>query len=46
MLEKTIIDYQDDFAKVYAMIAEAQSKAWQQVNKTLIQLYWNIGQYK
>lgn len=27
------------------MIAEAQSKAWRQVNKTLIELYWNIGQY-
>lgn len=27
------------------MIVEAQSRAWQQVNKTLIELYWNIGQY-
>lgn len=27
------------------MISEAQSKAWQQINKTLIELYWNIGQY-
>ncbi len=45
MLDKAIIDHQDAFAKVYAMIAEAQSKAWQQVNTTLIELYWNIGQY-
>jgi predicted nuclease of restriction endonuclease-like (RecB) superfamily len=45
MLEKAIIDHQDAFAKVYSMIAEAQSKAWRQVNKTLIELYWNIGQY-
>jgi predicted nuclease of restriction endonuclease-like (RecB) superfamily len=45
MLEQAIADHQEDFAKVYSMIAEAQSRAWQQVNKTLIQLYWNIGQY-
>jgi len=45
MLDKAIIDHQDAFAKVYSMIAEAQSKAWRQVNTTLIELYWNIGQY-
>lgn len=45
MLEQKITNYQEDFAQIYSMIAEAQSKAWQQVNKTLIQLYWNIGQY-
>lgn len=36
---------QVDFAKVHQMIAEAKSRVWQQVNKTLIQLYWSIGQY-
>ena len=45
MLDKVIVNHQDAFAKVYSMIAEAQSKAWRQVNKTLIELYWNIGQY-
>lgn len=45
MLDKAIIDHQDAFAKVYFMITEAQSKAWRQINKTLIELYWNIGQY-
>lgn len=45
MLEKTIPSTEDAFAKVYSMIAEAQSRAWQQVNKTLIELYWNIGQF-
>ncbi|CEK11662.1 DUF1016 N-terminal domain-containing protein [Legionella hackeliae] len=36
---------QADFAKVHQMITEAKSRVWQQVNKTLIQLYWSIGQY-
>ncbi|HEN5549237.1 TPA: DUF1016 family protein, partial [Legionella pneumophila] len=36
---------QSDFAKVHQMITEAKSRVWQQVNKTLIQLYWSIGQY-
>ncbi len=45
MLEQPVIARQGDFLKVYSMIEEARSKAWQQVNKTLIELYWNIGQY-
>src|SRR5262249_47281593 len=45
MLDKAIIDHQEAFAKVYSMITDAQSRAWQQVNKTLIDLYWNIGLY-
>lgn len=36
---------QTDFAKVHQMITEAKSRVWLQVNKTLIQLYWSIGQY-
>ncbi|WP_255411052.1 hypothetical protein [Legionella sp. km772] len=35
---------QVDFAKVHQMITEAKSRVWLQVNKTLIQLYWSIGQ--
>lgn len=38
-------DYQNDFAKVYGMITEAKSRVWQQINSTLIDLYWNIGRY-
>jgi predicted nuclease of restriction endonuclease-like (RecB) superfamily len=45
VLKKAITNPQDDFTKVCSMIAEAQSKAWQQVNTTLIQLYWDIGAY-
>jgi len=46
MLDKIMINnHQEDFAKIYAMITEAQSKTWQQINKTLILLYWNIGRY-
>src|SRR5882672_5148740 len=40
-----LIAHHDDFLKVYSMIEEARSKAWQQVNKALIELYWNIGRY-
>jgi len=45
MLNKTVPDHQNDFANVYSMIADAQSRAWRQVNKILIDLYWNIGRY-
>lgn len=45
MLDQAINNDQDAFANVYSMIAEAQAKAWQQVNRTLIELYWNIGRY-
>ena len=27
------------------MIEIAQERAWKEVNKSLIMLYWNIGQY-
>lgn len=37
--------YQNDFAIVYQMITAAHSKALQQVNKILIDLYWSIGRY-
>lgn len=45
MLGIAAVSHQDAFAAVYSMITEAQSKAWRQVNNTLIELYWNIGQY-
>ena len=37
--------YQIDFSQIYRMIEEANSKAWREVNKSLISLYWNIGKY-
>lgn len=45
MLNKAVQIHQDDFAKVYSMITDSQARAWQQVNKVLIQLYWNVGRY-
>lgn len=38
-------EYQGDFVTVYGMITAAKSKVWQQINQTLIDLYWNIGCY-
>jgi predicted nuclease of restriction endonuclease-like (RecB) superfamily len=38
-------DYQNDFATIYQMITSATSRAWQQVNTVLIDLYWSIGKY-
>ena len=37
--------HQTDFSHVYQMIEEAHARAWKEVNKSLITLYWNIGQY-
>lgn len=45
MQNKAIPDHQHDFANVYGLITKAQSRALQQVNKVLIDLYWNIGRY-
>lgn len=42
-MENALIKHKNDFAKVYSMITEAKSKTWLQVNKILIELYWNIG---
>lgn len=36
---------QGDFVNIYSMIVDAKSKAWTQVNRILIDLYWNIGSY-
>lgn len=33
------------FSEVLTKIQQVKQKAFQQVNKTLVQLYWNIGQY-
>lgn len=36
---------QHDFMAVYSMINDTRQRTWQQVNKNLILLYWQIGQY-
>lgn len=36
---------QNDFVTVYQMIISAKSKVLQQVNSTLIALYWDVGGY-
>ena len=33
------------FAEVLQQIQQAKQKAYQQINKTLVELYWNIGEY-
>ncbi len=38
-------NHHGDFALIHQMIIEAESNVWQQVNNTLIRLYWSIGQY-
>ena len=37
--------YQTDFSHIYRMIEDANSRAWREVNKSLISLYWGIGEY-
>ena len=45
-MPKTIKNHhQNDFVAVYQMIIASKSKALQQVNSTLITLYWDIGSY-
>ena len=36
---------EENFLQVYSMIADAKANAWQQVNSTLISLYWDIGNF-
>lgn len=36
---------QPDFDEVVAMITEAKHRAYQAVNMTLVELYWQVGQY-
>ena len=45
MPNKQIATYKNDFDQIYKMIVDVQSSVWRQVNKQLISLYWNIGEY-
>lgn len=37
--------YHNDFSHIYQMIEKSHERAWKEVNKSLISLYWNIGHY-
>ena len=37
--------HDSDFSNIYNMILTAKTKVWQQVNTTIVTLYWEIGQY-
>lgn len=37
--------YIEDYEKIIEMIATARCEAEYKVNKTMIDLYWNIGKY-
>jgi predicted nuclease of restriction endonuclease-like (RecB) superfamily len=45
MSKNLAFNHQTDFTKILNMIEKAQLRAWKEVNKSLIELYWNIGQY-
>jgi len=45
MRETTTTHHQTDFNEVYEMIIQAKSNAQQQINRSLIKLYWSIGGY-
>ncbi len=38
-------DLQDSFAEVVGMIEQARQRAFQAVNTTLVELYWQVGEY-
>ncbi len=35
----------NDFAEVIQLIEAARKRAYQAINKTLIELYWQVGEY-
>jgi predicted nuclease of restriction endonuclease-like (RecB) superfamily len=45
MAKKLMNSLENDFDEIHQMITISKSKALQQVNQTLISLYWNIGAY-
>lgn len=45
MVTASVTKHDHDFVRIFNMIDTAKSKVWQQVNSTIISLYWNIGQY-
>jgi len=45
MSKQFIKKYDEDFSAIHQMINKAKIKAFQQINNTLILLYWSIGEY-
>lgn len=43
--KKLVINYKNDFEKILSMVDSARTDAEYKVNKTVIDLYWNIGKY-
>jgi len=39
------ITKENDFSYVYNIITKTKEKLWQEINKNLITLYWQIGEY-
>ncbi len=42
---KVVVDDKQNFAVIYNMIAEAKLEFWKQANKSIIELYFNIGKF-
>ncbi len=40
-----ISNSKDEFDEIFKLIIEAKRSLWQQINKSLIKLYWDIGKY-
>ena len=44
-MDDLALNYQSDFNAILQMIADARRKAAYQVNATMIDLYWGIGEF-
>ena len=44
-IQTTSSKLEPQFTKVLMQIQQARQRAYSQINKTLVALYWNIGQY-
>lgn len=44
-MDDLALSYQSDFNTILQMIADARQKAAYQVNATMIDLYWGIGEF-
>jgi hypothetical protein len=45
VLTKASVTEEAGFAEIVGLIAAAQQRAFQAVNTTLIDLYWQVGEY-
>jgi hypothetical protein len=44
-IHEGVVIQSNDFAEVIQLIEDARKQAYQAVNKTLIELYWQVGEY-